>query len=89
MFKAWDGAEQLFDLKVDPKETVDRAPDPAHAATLIKWRARMVAQFESEQRGDGWVKGGKLVVRPKGLTYGPNYPAGPAGPAVEDVVEVA
>tara|TARA_B110001452_G_scaffold198806_1_gene168763 strand:+ start:229 stop:1968 length:1740 start_codon:yes stop_codon:yes gene_type:complete len=84
VFKAWDGVEQLFDLRDDPKETVDRAPDPMHAATLAKWRARMVAQFEAEQRGDGWVKGGKLVVRPTGLTYGPNYP-GPT-PIVEHVV---
>ena len=45
----------------------------------------MVAQFEAEQRGDGWVKGGKLVVRPKGLTYGPNYP-GPT-PTVKVVEE--
>ena len=72
------GREQLFNLTRDPHETVDLAPLPAHAPTLAAWRARMVAQFETEGRGSDWVDGGKLIVRSTGTTYGPNFPKGEA-----------
>ena len=45
---------------------------PAYAAELAKWRARMVAQFEKEGRGDTWVKDGQLQLR-QPATYGPNF----------------
>ena len=47
--------------------------DPAYAGELAKWRGRMVRQFETEGRGDSWVKAGVLQLR-QTQTYGPNYP---------------
>ena len=55
-------------------ELQDLASLPAHRPTLLAWRARLVAQFEEEGRGAGWVQGGRLVRRRKGQVYGPNYP---------------
>ena len=84
VFNAQFAREQLFDLAADPYELVDLAGDPAHAATLELWRARLVQQFETEGRGPAWVKGGVLQARPlcraKGCIYSPNYP----GPTVPD-----
>ena len=34
-------------------------------------------QFETEGRGDAWVQRGRLMVRPQGQTYSPNYPKQP------------
>ena len=67
---------ELFDLAADPKETRDLAPLSAHAASLARFRAAMVAQFEREGRGPGWVKDGKLVPRPRAQQYSPHYPGG-------------
>ena len=74
VFRAWKGDEQLFDLVADPDETTEISGLPSSAATLARWRARLVAQFEAEGRGKGWVKDGKLVKRTAGTTYSPNYP---------------
>lgn len=60
--------------QADPRETVDVASNAAYAATLATWRARLVAQFEHEQRGEGWVQDGKLMRRQEGQVIGPNYP---------------
>jgi hypothetical protein len=65
--------EQLFNLSADPGELVGQHANPAYAAELVKWRGRMVAQFESEGRGPLWVKDGVLQTRPS-ITYGPNFP---------------
>jgi arylsulfatase len=64
--------EQLFNLTADPGEQVGLHAMPAYAAELTKWRARMVAQFEKEGRGEQWVKDGQLQLR-KPETYGPNF----------------
>ena len=37
------GAEELFDLRTDPRETRNLASDPAHAADLTRLRARLAA----------------------------------------------
>jgi arylsulfatase len=65
--------EQLFNLTADPGENTALHANPSYAAELAKWRGRMVAQFEEEGRGEGWVKDGVLQLR-KTETYGPNYP---------------
>ncbi|VAW18517.1 Arylsulfatase [hydrothermal vent metagenome] len=66
------GKEQLFNLKDDPGETTDLAGKPDFNAELLKWRKRMVSHLE--ERGEGFVKDGKLVVREKTLLYSPNFP---------------
>jgi arylsulfatase len=77
VFLAPTGEEQLFDLKVDPRETRNVAADPKHTDALVRLRAAMVGQFEREGRGPAWVKDGKLMPRPASQSYGPNYPGGP------------
>ena len=63
---------QLFDLENDPAELDDLAPLPAHEAELRRWRQRLVAHLA--ERGDEWVKGGRLVPRPRSIPHSPNYP---------------
>jgi len=46
--------------------------DPASAGRLREWRGRLVAHLEP--RGEAWVKGGKLQLRPESTLYSPNYP---------------
>lgn len=58
-------------------ERRDLASLPAYAHELASWRQRLVGQFESEARGPKWVVDDKLVVRPTGQTYGPNFPQAP------------
>lgn len=64
------GEEQLFNLKNDPGETIELSEK--EPAELKKWRENMVHHLS--ERGDGFVKDGKLVKRNKTLLYGPNYP---------------
>jgi len=77
IFNAQFATEQLFNLTSDPGERAELSKNPNYKSELELWRGRMVAQFEREQRGVNWVQNGKLVARPKGQTYGPNYPKGP------------
>jgi len=72
IFHAFDGGEQLFDLDNDPGEIHDLAADPAHAAELKEWRQRMVEHLS--ERGEAFVKNGKLVKRPKRMLYSPHFP---------------
>jgi len=72
IFHATDGEEQLFHLAEDPGEETDIAGDPAHTATLQQWRSRLVSHFE--ERGEPFLKGGKLVPRPERILLSPHYP---------------
>ncbi len=72
VFHAFNGEEQLFDLTDDPGETRDLAGESAHAATLKLWRERMVKHLG--ERGEPFVKDGKLLKRPKRMLYSPNFP---------------
>ena len=74
VYRAWRGDEQLFNLTADPREAADLAALAAYRDVLVAWRMRMVAQFEAEGRGPDWVHDGRLMVRPKGQTYSPNFP---------------
>ena len=74
VFSPLTGREQLFDLTADPHEMTDVAGEPAWAAVVAAWRARLVAQFEAEARGPVWVVNGTLQLRPNSPVYGPNYP---------------
>ena len=79
IYFARDGAEQLFNLKSDPSETRDLAADPAHAATLTRWRERLVQHLT--ERGAPYVANGKLTPHPNKL-YSPYYASGyPVAPA--------
>ncbi|MBM3746186.1 MAG: arylsulfatase [Acidobacteria bacterium] len=72
IYHAPDGAEQLFNLADDPHELKDLAGDPAHEATLREWRQRLVAHFA--ERGEPFLKGGRLQPRPERLLYSPHFP---------------
>jgi arylsulfatase len=64
------GKEQLFDLEDDPDELKNLAGNESEM--LKKWRQRMVEHLS--ERGDGFVKDGKLVRQTETLLYSPNYP---------------
>jgi arylsulfatase len=72
IYHAQKGEEQLFNLAHDPHELTDLAPDAAHQLELRRWRERLTEYLAP--RGEGWVRNGKLVPRPKGMLYSPNYP---------------
>ncbi len=64
------GEEQLFHLKSDPGELEDLSG--TNSTELEKWRRRMIDHLS--ERGEGFVKDGKLVIREENLLYSPNYP---------------
>ena len=66
------GEEQLFDLSKDPYELHDLSKAKASGQTLEKMRKAMAGHLQ--ERGEEWVKDGKLVIRNKNLLYSPNYP---------------
>lgn len=74
IFNAQYAQEQLFNLTADPGEQSELSKNLKYKAELTLWRGRMVSQFEKEKRGVEWVQGGKLVARPNGTKYGPNFP---------------
>jgi arylsulfatase len=67
-----DGSEKLFDLKNDPGELFELSTHPEYKKTLELWRQRMVRHLS--ERGEGFVKDGKLQVREETMLYSPNYP---------------
>lgn len=64
------GKEQLFNLKNDPGEMTDLSG--TNKTELEKWRQYMVEHLS--ERGEGFVKDGRLVVRTENMVYSPNYP---------------
>ena len=72
IFHALDGEEQLFHIAADREELLDLAGDAAHSAELRKWRNRLVTHFE--ERGEPFLKGGKLALRPKSQMTSPLFP---------------
>ena len=72
IFHAYDGEEQLFHLQDDPHELHDLAKSPEHVETLALWRGRLVSHLK--ERGEDWVKDGKLCIRQKGQAFSPNFP---------------
>lgn len=72
IFHAQNGEEQLFDLTNDPCELHDRAKDASRKDTLHLWRQRLIDHLA--ERGDRFVKNGKLALRPDSYLYSPNYP---------------
>ena len=72
IFHARDGEEQLFHLKEDPHELHNLASDTGHQRALQQWRGRLIEHLA--ERGDEFVKGGKLALRPQGRMTSPNFP---------------
>ena len=66
------GREQLFDLTADPAESTDLSADRRYRKELEELRKAMAEHLS--ERGEGWVKDGKPVVRKSSLLYSPNYP---------------
>ncbi|MEZ4970223.1 MAG: arylsulfatase [Flavobacteriaceae bacterium] len=66
------GEEELFDLKKDPGEKNNLANLSKYKGVLVQWRQKMVGHLM--ERGEEWVKDGKLVIRDKDLVFSPNYP---------------
>lgn len=72
IFHARDGEEMLFDLTADPHEMRNLAGESAAAERLRAWRGRMYQHLEV--RGEPFVRGGKLAMRPESNLYSPHYP---------------
>ena len=66
------GEEQLFNLVEDPHEQHDLSKTAAAGKQLDAMRKAMAEHLE--ERGEEWVKDGKLVIRQQNLLYSPNYP---------------
>ena len=54
------GREQLFDLREDPGETRDLAPDPDAAGRLETWRQRLIERLVVREQ-DGLTDGQRLI----------------------------
>ena len=65
------GAEQLFDLWKDPRELHNAVADKEYRKVLADMRQAMVDHLS--ERGEGFVKDGRLVVRTSTMLYSPNY----------------
>lgn len=72
VFYGSDGTELLFDLRNDPGELRNLAADAQSRNELQTWRERMVQHLA--ERGEPYVKDGKLVAPRKNLLYSPNFP---------------
>ena len=66
------GEEQLFDLQKDPKESVNLISSKKYKKVAHELRTAMAEHLS--ERGEEWVKDGKLVVRKGVMLYSPNYP---------------
>ena len=66
------GEEQLFDLVKDPQETTDQSQNKKYRKQLEELRAAMAAHLS--ERGEEWVKDGRLQTRSTTLLYSLNYP---------------
>jgi arylsulfatase A-like enzyme len=72
IFHARSGQEQLFDVARDPQELTDLAGDTAHEPALRLWRQRMITHFE--ERGERYLRNGRLAPRPERDSFSPLYP---------------
>jgi arylsulfatase A-like enzyme len=72
IFHCETGEEQFFDLDADRGETRDLAKDPAYGDRVAQWRQHMVDHLS--ERGEPFVKDGKLAVRRASYLYSPNWP---------------
>lgn len=66
------GTEELFDLRKDPQELYNVASDKKYKKQLTEMRQHMVEHLK--ERGDEFVKDGKLQVMKRTLLYSPLFP---------------
>ena len=66
------GKEQLFDLTKDPHELRDLSAVSRYGKQLATMHQAMVDYLS--ERGEEWVKDGRLVVRKKTMLYSPHFP---------------
>ena len=66
------GTEELFDLRKDPQELHNVASDKKYKKQLTEMRQYMVEHLK--ERGDEFVKNGKLQVMKRTLLYSPLFP---------------
>ena len=59
-------------MRKDPQETRNLVDSRRYRDELATLRAAMVEHLS--ERGEEWVKDGKLVTRKSTLLYSPNYP---------------
>lgn len=72
IYHAYDGGEQLFNLKEDPGEIRDLAQEAKYRELLKAWRSQLIEHFG--ERGEEFVRNGRLVPRPHSMLYSPFYP---------------
>ena len=72
IFHPRDGEQQLFHMEHDPHGLSDLAGDTRYQSVLRQWRSRMIEHLS--ERGDEFVKGGDLALRPQGRMTSPNFP---------------
>jgi len=72
IYHAYDGREQLFNLKDDPGEIYDLVQEPKYGEILKTWRNHLVEHLT--ERGVTFVSNGRLVPRPDGMLYSPLFP---------------
>lgn len=66
------GEEQLFNISEDKSESLNLADDENYRSALELWRQRMVNHLS--ERGEPYVKDGKLGLVKDRIIYSPNYP---------------
>ena len=66
------GQEQLFDLQKDKGELFDLVTTKGNEKLLTSWRKKMVGHLS--ERGENWVKEGKLVIQKESVQFGANHP---------------
>lgn len=66
------GKEELFDLEKDPHELKDVAEEKAYRAKLLELRQAMVQHLS--ERGEEYVKDGKLQILKRTILYSPLFP---------------
>jgi len=74
IYHARDGEEMLFDLTADPMELRNLAGEAGSAEQLRTWRGRLLQHLQV--RGEPFLRGGQLAMRPDSSLYSPNYPRG-------------
>lgn len=66
------GQEQFFNLEDDAQEKSNLIVKEAYQKQIENWRNHLIDYLA--ERGDGFVRNGKLVLRKENKTYSPNYP---------------
>lgn len=72
IFHAQRGEEQLFNLQKDPYELTDLSSDASFEDALRTWRQRLITHLS--ERGEPFVKNGRLGLRPEGMMLSPHFP---------------